>query len=869
MKGIQDEMPLFSLTPNPGGLMRYLTIIFCVLLVLFSFHQAQATICHVPGDSSTIQACINGAVDGDTILVADGHYYERINFYGKAILVTSEFMNDGDTLHIQNTIIDADTSVIGPADTGSVVCFVNDEDSTSILQGFTIRGGTGTPSDAGGSSGGGVYCNSSDPTIRNCILTNNSASYGGGLFCIYYASPTLIECDISDDTADTGGGGVGGRYGGTPQLIGCVITNNSAPEGSGIWCKRDFSPNIQSCRVENNSDGIYCNDYPELVIQNSALLNTEITGRYFSVTIIGSKLDSSGISGVYCSAYLRNDTLFDSHVWVTDVPGTTINRCILIRSEIHVCNAAAYVDSSLITGRIWTFGGAGCSFYGTNLTILGEGIDLLGEESSATLENCIIVTDGGPAISCHEWDYVRLTCCDIFGYEGDSWLEGIPYVLDTSYVFTLDPLFCDTANGDFGIYSYSPCAPNNNDCGVLIGAFGIGCGWVLVTAGDDQSGPANSQVSVFFYIHNMQDSTDTFELDVSDQLGWNIEPTHYEVVLDSGQVDTVDFTVSIPPTPLGTVDSVRLDAVSRNDSTVYDSAYLTVTCDSYNITITDISDVGNDQGKQVHIDWTSFPGSDPLVTDFSVFRRKDSLLTSSLATSVVDPALPLTYPPGEWGWLVTIPAFGETLYSVVVPTLKDSTIVEGMYWSIFFVRAGTDNPTIYFDSPIDSGYSLDNLSPSPPTGLLASHEPAVTKLTWTKCSDLDFNYYTLYRDTTSEFEPSLNNRLAFTIDTVFIDSTAELGRTYYYLVSAIDFSGNESDASNEATGIRYITGDANADGDIDIADVVYLVNYLFIDGPAPEPLAAGDANCDGKVDIADVVYLINYLFIGGPPPCEP
>ena len=69
--------------------------------------------------------------------------------------------------------------------------------------------------------------------------------------------------------------------------------------------------------------------------------------------------------------------------------------------------------------------------------------------------------------------------------------------------------------------------------------------------------------------------------------------------------------------------------------------------------------------------------------------------------------------------------------------------------------------------------------------------------------------------------------------------------------------------------IKYfqsLRGDCNRDGIIDIADVVYLINYLFIDGPAPVPLEAGDANCDGLVDIADVVYLINYLFINGPPP---
>jgi hypothetical protein len=63
-----------------------------------------------------------------------------------------------------------------------------------------------------------------------------------------------------------------------------------------------------------------------------------------------------------------------------------------------------------------------------------------------------------------------------------------------------------------------------------------------------------------------------------------------------------------------------------------------------------------------------------------------------------------------------------------------------------------------------------------------------------------------------------------------------------------------------------LRGDVNRDGVISMADIVYLINYLFIGGPAPDPLELGDVNCDGVVNGADVVYLINYLFIGGPPP---
>jgi len=66
--------------------------------------------------------------------------------------------------------------------------------------------------------------------------------------------------------------------------------------------------------------------------------------------------------------------------------------------------------------------------------------------------------------------------------------------------------------------------------------------------------------------------------------------------------------------------------------------------------------------------------------------------------------------------------------------------------------------------------------------------------------------------------------------------------------------------------IIYIPGDANGDGVSNSADVTYLINYLFINGPAPDPLRAGDVNCDGNVNSADVVYLTNYLFVGGPAP---
>ncbi len=67
---------------------------------------------------------------------------------------------------------------------------------------------------------------------------------------------------------------------------------------------------------------------------------------------------------------------------------------------------------------------------------------------------------------------------------------------------------------------------------------------------------------------------------------------------------------------------------------------------------------------------------------------------------------------------------------------------------------------------------------------------------------------------------------------------------------------------------RFSCGDADDSGDISVADLTYLVDYLFHAGAAPYPTAAGDADCSGGVNVADIVHLVGYLFFGGPAPCQ-
>ncbi|MCF8345525.1 MAG: T9SS type A sorting domain-containing protein [Bacteroidales bacterium] len=160
------------------------TVIFVCISILL-----KAQIIHVPGDRSSIQGAIDAASNGDTVLVDTGTYYENINFQGKAITVSSHFLINQDSNYIYNTIING--SQPSNPDNGSVVIFESGEDTTSVLCGFTITGGTGSmqsfiyPLRVGG---GIVFFNSGGKVINNiikentCILdTLNGMVMGGGI----------------------------------------------------------------------------------------------------------------------------------------------------------------------------------------------------------------------------------------------------------------------------------------------------------------------------------------------------------------------------------------------------------------------------------------------------------------------------------------------------------------------------------------------------------------------------------------------------------------------------------------------------------------------------------------------------------------
>lgn len=255
----------------------------------------------VPSAYSTIQSAVDAAVDGDEILVADGTYTGEgnrdIDLRGKRLTIRSEHGP-------QSTVIDCEGM-------GRGFYFHSGEGPETILDGFTITHGRQV-------GGAGILCYLSSPTIRQCILLENTATdsemgkgWGGGILCLEGSNPAISDCLILKNISGADGGGGIYCQDSSPQITNCIIRDNrtTLPWGAGGGlalnrCNARFS----RCRIEANTTltvggGAYISDGEPVFV---------------NCTINGNKAGSDDYGeggGIYCtdsSVSLINCTLADN-----------------------------------------------------------------------------------------------------------------------------------------------------------------------------------------------------------------------------------------------------------------------------------------------------------------------------------------------------------------------------------------------------------------------------------------------------------------------------------------------------------------------------------------------------------------------------
>jgi len=330
--------------------------------------------------------------------------------------------------------------------------------------------------------------------------------------------------------------------------------------------------------------------------------------------------------------------------------------------------------------------------------------------------------------------------------------------------------------------------------------------------------------------------------------------------------------------------------------------------------ITALTDVPNDQGGWVRLEMLrsgyDFAGEPTPIVQYFIQRQfDDAAVLSAAANSVADRQLlpealaswPAEKPLLEWqgrfftldhaphgsaalAWEVvgSLPAIQQDVQFISVPTLADAG--PGASPTVYRILAQSSAPGVFYTSPTISGFSIDNIAPGVPQGLvLAYNAPAGNLLTWDPSEDDDFQYFRIYRHTDPNFTPSPENLVHATAGTSWNDPDYHAPGVYYK-VTALDYVGNESDPAvpelvtdvgaptapvsaalyqnqpnpfNPTTRIRYDVPAPGAQVDLAVYDVAgRLVRMLLSrNESAGRKAAEWDGRNDDGASVASGVYM--------------
>jgi|GEM_PF-6259214 len=406
--------------------------ILSALAALFLASNAGAATLHVPADYPTIQAGVDAASPGDTVLVAPGTYtqvsqktiggqiWKAIVFLRGDILVRSE---DGPS----STILDL-MQLSG--DETTAVAAIQVPTGALTVEGFTIIG--------------------APPYVSHVTAYN----------CGPDVTLTLRDSLISGQS--------GNSYGVYARNAHVLLTNSTVRGCRGIDIinnqERDLV--VTDCIVESCSQGISIYDQTSgaltiqetdfLVNQNAVVLEGEVVGGVLNCRFIGN-VDSTDYGSACITAYFADASLYiANNLFENNVTsGYQAASAILFNYP----TGGAYIYGNTITNST------------TQFAAVGFGEDSYVSSYFSLANNIIDRTTGGPGVRFNPSAGVLLSECNVFWNNTSDILGASLGPTDR----VASPQFCDALQGDYRVGSNSPCLPqNSNGCG-LIGLFGEGC----------------------------------------------------------------------------------------------------------------------------------------------------------------------------------------------------------------------------------------------------------------------------------------------------------------------------------------------------------------------------------------------------------
>ncbi len=439
-----------------------------ICMVVFASTTYSVTI-YVPDDFTTIQAGIDACIDGDTVIVRDGTYTgdgnRDIDFLGKAIVVMSENGPEA-------TIIDCEGDSL---ESHRGFYIHTGEDSSSVLQGFTIQNGSAGGMRIEDSSpkvtnctfsenvGGGMKNSSSSPTVTNCIFSENigkgmdnsrsnhptitncifNDNLGNGMYNSS-SNPTVINCTFSGNSGFKGGGIY--NFSSDPTITNCTFSGNTAgEEGGGMYNRNSSNPTITNCTFIGNSagtegGGMYIHSPPTAVthctfIGNTAAVNGggiynqgNASTTYTNCTFIGNSAGNDG-GGIY-----------------NQVNYATFTNCVIAGNTASI-NGGGVCNYDRCGTEFFN-----CTFSGNSATF-GSGGGMYNDKgagpSNPRVTSCIFWGDFPDEI-VNDDSYPNVTYSDVEGgWPGDTNIDA-------------DPLFVSFHGFDYLLRRGSPCIDAGN-----------------------------------------------------------------------------------------------------------------------------------------------------------------------------------------------------------------------------------------------------------------------------------------------------------------------------------------------------------------------------------------------------------------------